>query len=229
MPSVDVKPGARMHDLLELRGNDPGVAEVRRLAALRGGVDASLLGRAIAAWTPERVNADLREAFAVDPFTLMAKAWSQIAKVRDAVTKSVGPPPAPASVPLLKHDIDARLRPRLVLAIEGVDWCDIDFELKLALALESAELELFGGALRGVKLGKATGSVTLACQGIPVEAFRRELKFDSSYTFDPPILGSRQDDALPGAAAPLDATPPPDTAPLPHESKKRKSAATRAT
>lgn len=201
MSTVDVKPGARMHDLLELRGNAEGAADVRRLAALRGGVDGSLLGKAIADWTPERLNADLEKAFAVDPFTLMAKAWSQIAKVRDAVRKSLGPPPAAASVALLKHDIDAKLRPRLVLSVEGVDWCDVEFELKLALALESAELELFAGGLRAVRLGKVTGSVTLACQGIPVEAFRRELKFDSNYAFDPPILGQRTRETSTVAAA----------------------------
>lgn len=204
MPIVDVKPGSRLHDLIELRGNDDGVADVRRFAALRGGVDGSLLGRAIADWTPERLNADLERAFEVDPFALMARAWSQIAKVRDALEKSLGPPPAAASVPLLKHDIDAKLRPRLVLSVEGVDWCDVEFEIKLALAIESAELELFGGALRAVRLGKVTGSVTLACQGMPVEAFRRELKFESRYEFDPPILGP---DRVPPAPAALATAP----------------------
>ncbi len=202
MPNVDVKPGSRLHDLLELRGNTDGVADVRRLAALRGGVDGSLLGKAIADWTPERLNADLEKAFDVEPFALMAKAWAQIAKVRDAVKKSLGPPPAAASVPLLKHDIDAKIRPRLVLSVEGVDWCDVEFEIKLALALESAELELFAGALRAVRLGKVTGSVTLACQGVPVEAFRRDLRFESSYVFDPPILGE-QHAASGSATAPV--------------------------
>lgn len=201
MPTVDVKSGSRLHDLIELRGNDEGAADVRRFAALRGSVDASLLGRAIADWTPERLNADLEKALAVDPFALMARAWSQIAKVRDAVKKSLGPPPVAAGVALLKHDIDARLRPRLVLSVEGVDWCDVEFELKLALALESAELELFAGALRAVRLGKVTGSVTLACQGMPVEAFRRELKFESSYLFDPPILGRQPASPAPAPAA----------------------------
>lgn len=205
MPTVDVKSGSRLHDLIELRGNAGGVADLRRLAALRGGVDGSLLGRAIADWTPEGLNADLERAFAVDPFALMARAWAQIAKVRAALEKSLGPPPAAASVPLLKHDIDAKLRPRLVLSVEGVDWCDVEFEIKLALAVESAELELFGGALRAVRLGKVTGSVTLACEGMPVEAFRRELRFESGYVFDPPILGSQP--ALP-APAPAQAQAP---------------------
>jgi len=202
MPTVEVKPGARVHDLLELRANADGVADVRRFAALRGGVDGSLLGRAIADWTPERLNADLEKAFAVDPFALMARAWSQIGKVGDAVKKSLGPPPVAAGVPLLKHDIDSKLRPRLVLSVEGVDFCDVEFELKLALALESAELELFDGALRAVRLGKVTGSVTLACQGMPVEAFRRELRFESSYVFDPPILGHNARTPESVAAAP---------------------------
>ena len=198
MADLDVKAGDRLHDLIALRGSAGGAAEVRRLAALRGGVDGSVLGRAIADWTPERLGKDFETAFAVEPFALIARAWSQIAKVRDAVTKSVGPPPVAACVALLAHEIDARLRPRFVLSVEGVDWCDVDFELKLALAIASAELELFGGALRAVKLGKVTGSVSLACEGVVVEALRRELRFDASYTFDPPILGVRP--AVPAAA-----------------------------
>ena len=202
MPIVDVRPGARLHDLIEVRGNADGVAEVRRLAALRGGVDSTLFGRAVADLTPERLSADLEQALAVDPFVLAARAWSQIAKVREAVAKSVGPPPAPARVALVKHEIDARLRPRLVLSVEGVDWCDVEFELKLALSLESAELKLFGGALRAVHLGKATGALTLSCQGIPVQAFRRELRFEASYDFDPPILGREI-----GSSRPVDSPP----------------------
>lgn len=199
MTSIDVKAGDRLHDLLALHGSADGAAEVRRLAALRGGIDGSLLGRAIADWTPEQLGRDFETAFAVEPFTLMARAWSQIAKVRDAVKKSLGPPPVAAGVALLAHDIDAKLRPRLVLSVEGVDWCDVEFELKLALGVASAELELFGGALRAVKLGKVTGSVTLSCAGVVVEALRRELRFESSYVFDPPILAAQP--AAPAAGA----------------------------
>ena len=88
---------------------------------LRGGVDSTLFGQTVADLTPRRTSADLEQALAVDPFVLAARAWSQIAKVREAVAKSVGPPPAPARVALVKHEIDARLRPRLVLQRRGVD------------------------------------------------------------------------------------------------------------
>ena len=67
----------------------------------------------------------------------------------------------------------------------------MDFELKLGLAIESAELELWAGALRAVRLGKITGSLTVSCRGAPIPAFKRDLKFGSHYTFDPPILGPR--------------------------------------
>ncbi len=197
MITAEVTPKAALHDLLAVHDHPDGIADIRSAAvALRGGIDKksiSVLDRALDAWNLDAVATDLDKAFALDPFALMAKAWNQIAEVRKAVTASTGPPPAPAFVPLLKHAIDAKLRPRLVLSVQGMDWFDIEFELKLALEIESAELELLGGALAAVKLGKVVGGLTLACQGNQVPAFKRNLKFRAQYRFNPPILALRSD------------------------------------
>ena len=194
MTTVEVKPRASLHELIAVHSHTDGVDEVRKLAALRGGLDAhgvSVLDRAISDWSVDSAMRDLNQAFALDPFVMMAKGWTQVAKVRKAVKSSLGPPAASASAALFKHDLDIKVKPRLVLTVAGVDWCDVDFELKLGLAIESAELELFGGALRSVKLGKVTGSVTVSCRGTPIPAFKRDLKFSTHYEFEPPILAPR--------------------------------------
>jgi hypothetical protein len=194
MSTVEVKPNAKLHELIAVRDHPDGIADVRKLAALRGGLDDKsviVLDRAIADWSVAGVAGDLEKAFALDPFTMMAKGWSQIANVRKAVKASLGPPAKEERVALLKHDMDIKLKPRLVLTVAGVDWCDVDFELKLGLSIESAELELWGGALRAVGLGKVSGSLTVSCRGAPIPAFKRDLKFDRHYAFDPPILGGR--------------------------------------
>ena len=80
------------------------------------------------------------------------------------------------------------MTPRLVLSVLGVDWCDLELEVKLVLALDSAELEFDEGHLRSVKLGKAKGSVTVSCNGAPLPSLQRELKFKSAYRIAPPTI-----------------------------------------
>lgn len=191
MATTEVLPRASLHELLAIHDHPSAVDDVRRIAALQGGLDekgVTVLGRAIDDWSVANAASDLEKAFALDPFVMMAKGWTQVSNVRKAVKTSLGPPPVAATAALLKHEIDVKVKPRLVLSVDGVDWCDVDFEVRLALAIDSAELELYGGGLRAIKLGKVGGSVTVSCRGTPIPSFKRELKFRPQYTFDPPIL-----------------------------------------
>lgn len=193
MSITEVPPKASLHELLALRSHPQSVEDVRRLASFQGGLDAksvTILDRAVTDWNLATAASDLEKAFALDPFVMMAKGWSQVAAVRKAVKTSLGPPPARADVALLKHDLDIKLKPRLVLSVEGVDWFDVDFEVKLSVAIEAAELALFGGGLQAVQLGKATGAIGVSCRGAPIPSLKRELKFRSQYRFDPPILAA---------------------------------------
>ena len=193
MSESDITPKTMLHDLLEIDRQPEGIETVRQLAALRGGLDDKgfiVLGRAVSEWSPKSVEDDLKKAFALDPWAMMAKGWTQVANVRAAVKSSQGPPATTASAALLKHDLDIKIKPRLVLSVGGVDWCDVDFEVKLMLAIESAELELFDGALCALKLGKVTGSINVSCRDTPIPAFKHDLKFRSEYRFDPPVLSA---------------------------------------
>jgi hypothetical protein len=187
---TDVGPKALLSDLIEVRSHPDGIDQVRRLARLRGGLDghdSTVLGRALADWSVAGAASELDKAFALDPWGLLATGWNQAVGVRKAIKASLGPPPSSAAASLLKHDLEIKLKPRLVLSIEGVDCLDVEFELQLLLAIESAELEFKVGALAAVNLGKVTGSLTVACRGTQIPAFSRELRFRSAYHFDPPL------------------------------------------
>ena len=191
-PSPELHPGRPLYELLALDRNDDGIAQVRRLATLGvAGVnakEASLLGRKVADWASADLAQEMRGAFSTDPFTLMAKAWAQLNKLRKAVDASRGPPPKAQSVALLKHDLEAKLEPRLVLNVNGADWCDIKFSLALKFSFEAVQLELLDGQLVALKLGKPSGNLTLQCQGQEITAFKRELQLKPAYQFEPPML-----------------------------------------
>jgi hypothetical protein len=191
MSTVEASPGRGFYDLATLSQDDGDLARVRELAALRlrdaDPGNATLMGIALNAWSPAQVKQCLAEALTFDPFALMAQAWEQVAGVRDARERSIGPPATSQGWALLKHDIEARIQPRLVLSIRGVDWCDLELEVELVLAIESAELEFVEGHLRAVKLGKAKGRATVSCNGAPLPSLERELKFKAAYRVAAPM------------------------------------------
>lgn len=193
--SVELNPGRPLYHLLELQRNGNGVEEVRRLAALSvGNVDAdgaSLLGRKVSEWASADVAKEIEQAFTIDPFTLLAKAWGQVRKVRKAIESSRGPPPQPQTVALMEHEIDAKLEPRLVLEVNGIDWFDLKLGLALELSVQSARLEFLDGKLTSVSLGNPTGTLSLHCQDQEVAAFKRDVKLRAEYRLEPPM-------ALPG-------------------------------
>ena len=195
--SVELKPNRPLYHLLELYSpGSSGVDEVRRLAALGvGNVDAdgaSLLGRKVSEWASADLAKEIEKAFTIEPFTLLAKAWGQVRKVRKAIEESRGSPPKPQSVKLIEHEIDAKLEPRLVLEVNGIDWFDLKLGLALKLSMEWANLELLGGKLTSVSLGNPTGTLSLHCQDQEVAAFKRDIKLDAVYRLEPPL-------ALPGS------------------------------
>jgi hypothetical protein len=191
MKPVELKPGQRLHDLLVLHDTADGLHEVQRLASVSvggtGAEDTQLLGRKLADWAKADLRQELAQAFDVDPFTLLAAGWAQLRKVRKAVKASHGPPPQVQAAALLKHDLEARLSPRLVLNVGGVDWCDLRFTLSLKLTVEAAELSWLDGRLVSLRWVKPVGSVTLQCQGQDLAAFRRNVAFAPEYDFDPPL------------------------------------------
>jgi hypothetical protein len=188
---AELASGQALHELLSLHVADEATGEVRQLATVGvqglGAETTQVLGRKLSEWSNDQLKEQLRDAFDVDPFALMLQAWSQVRKVHKAAKESLGPPPATRSVPLLQHEIDLKVEPRLVLNVSGIDWCSVQLALTLKFSFESVVLELMGGQLTGLKLGNPTGALSFACEGHDVAQFKRDIKLHASYAFNPPL------------------------------------------
>lgn len=201
MTMVELKSDRPLYRLLAVVDTTEGVREVRRLAALSvGNVDAkgaSILGKTVAEWATADLGKELEKAFTPDPFALMARAWAQVREVRKAIDASRGPPPRAQTVALSKHEIEAKMEPRLVLNVSGIDWCDVHLCLALKMSFESVQLELTGGRLTALKMGNPAGSISLKCAGAEVAAFKRDIRISREYKFARPLpMPGTQPDAV---------------------------------
>jgi hypothetical protein len=180
-----------LYELLAVQSVGPGHERVSELAAVRvGGIEApdtaavrALLHRC----APAQLGQEMRKMLDVDLFALLAGAWGQVHKVRAALARSLAEPAREHPVDLPQHTLDATLKPRLVVSVSGVDWCDIDFEVSARLKLSSATLSLQAGCLAALRVGTAEGSLRLACEGTEIREFKRELKLLPEYRFMPPL------------------------------------------
>lgn len=182
--------GQPLYQLLALQWTQPGMDQVRQQLAIGASMQmpgVKLLGKSIDAWANTHLGDALREAFAADPFSLLLKAWSQLRKPADAVRKSIGPPASTQTATLLQHEVEVKLEPRLVLSFNGIECRTVALDLTLTLSVESAQLEFTGGALTALKMGKPAAKVSLKVDGQDIAAFKRELKLQPSYAFQPPL------------------------------------------
>ena len=208
MPSVELKPNQSLYQLLAVYDSPDGVEEIRELASLSvGGVDAdgaSFMKKKVKEWATADLEQELQKAFTPDPFALLAKAWSQLREVQAAVKASRGPPACSKPVSLAKHEIEAKVEPRMVLTVAGIDWCDVKLALELKLNFDSVILEWTDGHLTELRAGNPTGKISLKCAGQEVASFKRELKLSAKYRFKTPVVVEVPAPALP---AQLIATP----------------------
>ena len=108
------------------------------------------------------------------------KKWRDIAALAD--------PNAPESQYALdNHEIAFTRKPKAEILLNGGSiGLDIEFQLKLALKLDSAILTIRGGRIVAAKLGAAQGSGTFSCGEVTL-AERKSGKLDlpGDWAFDP--------------------------------------------
>jgi hypothetical protein len=182
---------ARLYDIVDVRGTGQGIQRATELAALRVGLvdspDARGIQEKLRHVGPEALSAQLKRMLDVDLLSLLAGAWGQVRRVRDAAKESLKEPAATQTVELPRHTFEATVKPRLVLSVAGVDWGDVDFELALTATLTSATLSIEAGQLTAVQLGPVTGSVRFSCEGTELREYAREVNLLPAYRLDPPI------------------------------------------
>lgn len=181
---------SRLFDLVVAPGADGVSLDVRDSAALHlreiDSEHASVLGTKVSAWPDRKLGEELQKALDLDPYMLLLKAWSQLNKVKEAIEKSAASDQA-QTVTLAKHEIDAKVEPTIVISAFGVDCRAVKLGLTLAASLESAQLVFERGALTKAQMGKPTGTLSLAVEGQPIKSGKRQLKFEPSIEFKPPL------------------------------------------
>ena len=186
-----VAQGGRMFDILCPPGGDSVALTLRDTAAIHlRSIDsehASLLGTKVSAWPERELAEELEKALTIDPYVLLLKAWATLRKVRDAIDKSATKGEA-QTVTLAKHEIDAKVEPSIVVSAFGVDCRAVKLTLTLAASLESAQLVFERGGLTKARMGKPTGTLSVAIEGQPISSGKRQLKFEPSIDFDPPLF-----------------------------------------
>lgn len=193
MTTSNVKAGTRLIDLLTLQSDGALLAlHEQAKASLRlGQIDsehAKVLGRRVSEWRPEELSRELEEALSFDPYVMLLAGWSKLRKVRQAIEKSrSAQPPAPQTVKLATHEIDAKVEPSLVLSVLGVDCRAVKIGLTLKASFESAVLVFEQGRLASAKTGKPTGTLTASVEGHELGEFKRSLAFEPNCRFEPPL------------------------------------------
>lgn len=181
----------RLYDVLDIQRADGGLNRVNDVAALRVGLidapDAQAVKDKLRAFEPGALADAMHDMLDVDAFKLFAGAWRQLRQVKQAVQKSLGPPPSDQSVDLPRHEVAGKLKPRLVVSMAGVDFADIDFEISLSASIQSAKLTLHNGALVAARFGDVKGTLKLSCEGTEIREYARTLKLLPEYRFAHPI------------------------------------------
>jgi hypothetical protein len=191
----------RLYDIVDVHRTGQGIQRATELAALRVGLvdspDARGIQEKLRHVRPDALGTQLRKMLDVDLLSLLAGAWGQVRRVRDAAKASLKEPASEQTVELPRHTFEATLKPRLVLSVAGVDWGDVDFELDLTATLTSATLHIAAGRLSAVQLGPVTGSVKFFCEGTELHEYAREVNLLPAYHVDPPIplVTNREEDA----------------------------------
>jgi hypothetical protein len=88
------------------------------------------------------------------------RAWRTLREYRDAKTH---PPDEVALVPLLTHTIESTHHPYLEILIDGLPPRRIPFEVRLALVIDGATLQVQAGRIREIRVGSCKGEGSLSC------------------------------------------------------------------
>lgn len=178
MKSSELTENGSIYQLLGFEAAQVGLEELRDRAKFCveniDFEDAKVMGKKVRELPSVDLRQKLVEAFSGNPFELLARGWGQVRVVREAVAKSRNPP-KPELAHLGQHDLEANLEPRLVLTIDGVDWCTLRLSVVLQLRVQAADFVFYDGSLTAVTLGNPVGSISLKVEGREVAACKREL------------------------------------------------------
>ncbi len=188
---MDLNENTRLFELFSLpaaRDDLKGVHEAvaARIGASMEANDASAIVAKLAAFRSDTIAASVRQMLNLDVLGIFVGAWRLLDQVHQAAVRSLAPPCEEQKVDLLKHKLEAKLRPRLVVSLHGVDLCDLEFDVVLAADVATAKLFIDHGRLIAVQPGPVTGSVALAMRDHELKKWSQDFKLLQTYRFARP-------------------------------------------
>ena len=197
---MDLHENTRLFELFSLPTSNDDLKGVHEAVAARIGAtaeskDVSAIVAKLAAFKSDAIAGSVRQMLNLDVFGIFVGAWRQLDQVHQAAVKSLAPPREEQHVDLAKHKVEAKLRPRLVVSLHGVDLCDLEFDVRLAAAVTAAKLFIDSGQLTAVQPGPVAGSVTLAMRDHELKTWSQDFKLLETYRFARPWVLHRADAA----------------------------------
>lgn len=162
-----------VRDLLWDAGVSAGVAACISSAAKNVDRLSAVAGAPLQAVMNEAAEA-LSEALDISLGDILATAWTDSQKIREAADPAVHGPEEVILVPLAEHAIQSEHRPTLEFTIDGRSICSLEFVVELTLALQAVVLRIRAGRIRSVVAGYCHAAAALSCSG--AELVRHETR-----------------------------------------------------
>jgi hypothetical protein len=97
---------------------------------------------------------------------IIGGALSTYRTLREYRDSKAHPPDEVALVPLLTHTIESTHHPYLEILIDGLPPRKIPFEVRAALVIDGATLQIQGGRIRELRVGSCKGEGSLSCGAV---------------------------------------------------------------
>ena len=162
-----------VRELLWGAGVSAGVAACIAVAGKNVGSLSAVAGAPLQAVMNEAAEA-LSEALDISLGDILATAWTDSQKIRDAADPAVHGPEQVILVPLAEHAIQSEHRPTLEFTIDARSVCSLEFIVELTLHLQEVVLRIRAGRIRSVVAGSCHATAALSCGG--AELVRRETR-----------------------------------------------------
>jgi len=193
---MDLKENTRLFELFSLPSSRDDINSVQEAVAARIGAtveskDVSAIAAKLAAFKSDSLAGSFRQMLNLDVLGIFVGAWRQLNDVHQAAIKSLAPPCEEQKVDLAKHKLEAKLHPRLVVSLHGVDLCDLEFEVSLTADVTTAKLFIANGELTALQPGPVEGSVELKMLDHEIKKWSKEFKLLSAYRFARPWVLQR--------------------------------------
>jgi hypothetical protein len=116
----------------------------------------------------KELHAKVDEALDINLAQVIASAWKKYRLLQQYRDPRKHPADETILVPLAEHTIESVHRPHVDVLVNETRVARVEFEIRLALALEGVVLTVLGGRIRAIGAGRCRAQGSLKCMGLTV-------------------------------------------------------------